>query len=81
MFSAGNQGEHDTERDCSMTENVECMCQQCGISLYLPADAISLEDPGNIEVKTLSDLHICEKCGGKLVLIGKAGDEPHYRLK
>ena len=64
-----------------MTEDMECMCEQCGISMYLPANTISLEDPGNIEVKTLSDLHVCENCGGRLVLIGKAGDEPHYRLK
>ena len=64
-----------------MSEEMECMCQVCGISVYLPADIISLEDPGDIEFKVLSVLHVCENCGGRLVLRGKAGDEPHYRLK
>jgi len=64
-----------------MSEEMECMCQQCGVSIYIPADLISLEDPANTEVKMLSSLHVCEQCGGQLALVGKAGDEPHYRLK
>lgn len=63
-----------------MSGEMECMCQQCGISIYIPADLISLEDPANTEVKMLSSLHVCEQCGGQLALVGKAGDEPHYRL-
>ena len=64
-----------------MSEEMECMCQQCGISTYLPADMISLEDPANTEVKLLSAIHACENCGGQLALVGKAGEEPHYRLE
>jgi hypothetical protein len=64
-----------------MSEDMECMCRQCGVSIYIPADLISLEDPGNPEVKMLSSLHVCEQCGGRLALVGKAGDEPHYRLE
>jgi Zn finger protein HypA/HybF involved in hydrogenase expression len=64
-----------------MSEEMECMCQQCGVSIYIPADLISLEDPANTEVKMLSSLHVCEQCGGQLALVGKAGDEPHYRLR
>ena len=64
-----------------MTEQMECMCQQCGVSIYIPADLISLEDPANTEVKMLSSLHVCEQCGGQLALVGKAGEEPHYRLE
>lgn len=76
------KGKHDEiGRDCSMTEEMECMCQQCGLSIYLPADVISLEDPGNPEAKILGSLHVCENCGGRLALIGKAGDEPYYRLQ
>ena len=64
-----------------MSMEMECMCQQCGVSIYIPADFISLEDPANTEVKMLSSLHVCEQCGGQLALVGRAGDEPHYRLK
>jgi Zn finger protein HypA/HybF involved in hydrogenase expression len=64
-----------------MSEEMECMCQQCGISIHLPADILSLEDPASTEVKMLSSLHVCEQCGGQLALVGKVGDEPHYRLK
>jgi transposase len=40
---------------------------------------ITLEDPANTEVKLLSSIHVCENCGGSLALVGKVGDEPHYR--
>ena len=63
-----------------MNAEMECMCQQCGVSIYLPAEIISLEDPANTEVKLLSCIHVCENCGGPLVLVGKEGDEPYYRL-
>jgi Zn finger protein HypA/HybF involved in hydrogenase expression len=64
-----------------MSEEMECMCQQCGISLHIPVELISLEDPANTEVKLLSSIHVCENCGGQLALVGKAGDEPHYRME
>jgi hypothetical protein len=64
-----------------MSEEMECMCQQCGISVHLPAVLISLEDPDNTEAKLLSSIHVCESCGGQLALVGKAGDEPHYRTE
>jgi hypothetical protein len=63
-----------------MNAEMECMCRQCGVSIYLPAEIISLEDPANTEVKLLSSIHVCENCGGPLILVGKAGDEPYYRL-
>lgn len=65
----------------AVTEEMECMCQQCGISVYLRPDRISLEDPPNAEMKLLSHLCVCTECGGRLVLVGKAGNEPHYRMK
>ena len=64
-----------------MSEEMECMCQQCGVSVYIAADLISLEDPANTQVKFLSSIHVCQNCGGQLALVGKAGGEPHYRLK
>jgi hypothetical protein len=60
---------------------MECMCLECGVSIYLPPNQISLEDPANTEASLLSYLCICAECGGRLVLVGRAGDEPHYRLK
>ena len=64
-----------------MSQEMECMCQACGISIYLPANLISLEDPDSNGVKLLSSIHVCESCGGQLALIGNAGDEPNYRLE
>jgi hypothetical protein len=63
-----------------MSEEMECMCQQCGVSVHLPTDLISLEDPANPDAKMLSSLHVCPECGGALALRGKAGEEPFYKL-
>jgi len=65
----------------AVTDEMECMCQNCGISTYLPSNRISLEDPANAEARLLSDLCLCTECGGRLFLVGKAGDEPSYRTK
>lgn len=64
-----------------MSEEMECVCQQCGISIHIPSELVSLEDPGSTEVKLLSSIHVCENCGGQLALVGRVGDEPHYRLE
>ncbi|MGD9167091.1 MAG: hypothetical protein PVH33_10305 [Syntrophobacterales bacterium] len=64
-----------------MSEEMECMCQQCGISIHMPSELVSLQDPTNAEVKLLSSIHVCVNCGGQLALVGKAGDEPRYRLE
>jgi hypothetical protein len=63
-----------------MIEEMECMCLQCGISLYLDVLSVALEDPGTSQLKLLRNI-FCSECGGHLMLIGKAADEPHYRLK
>jgi DNA-directed RNA polymerase subunit RPC12/RpoP len=64
-----------------MTKEMECMCLECGVSNYLPADCITLEDPSAVDSKIIDSLLVCEQCGGQLMLMGKAGDEPHYRLE
>lgn len=64
-----------------MSQEMECMCVQCGLSSYLLSSDIAFEDPANIESKLLNSLNVCQVCGGQLTLVGKAGDEPHYRLK
>ncbi len=64
-----------------MTEKMECMCLECGTSSYILKDDIAMEDPFSTESKILNSLIVCELCGGKLRLVGEAGDEPFYRLE
>jgi DNA-directed RNA polymerase subunit RPC12/RpoP len=63
-----------------MNEQMECMCLDCGISLLLPREVISLDDDVGESAKLLRKL-FCTECGGQLILIGAAGAEPHYRLE
>lgn len=70
---------HVSKRGDEVSSEMECMCQQCGISTHLPTNQIFLEDPANTEVRLLSDLCLCPKCGGRLFLVGQVGDEPYYR--
>lgn len=64
-----------------ISQEMECMCQQCGISVHLLEGDILMEDPASIESKLLDMLLVCKNCGGQLALVGKAGDEPFYRLE
>ena len=64
-----------------MSQEMECLCLQCGMSSHIPEGDIALEDPSDVESKLLSSLFTCQNCGGRLVLVGKAGDEPHYRIE
>jgi Zn finger protein HypA/HybF involved in hydrogenase expression len=63
-----------------MDEEMECMCMECGVSNYLAADMVIMDDQEGTNSKLLSSLLVCPNCGGQLKLIGKAGDEPYYRL-
>ena len=64
-----------------MNNKIECMCMQCGISIYLPEDSIIMDDSSDADSKLLDMLLACEQCGGQLMLVEKSGDEPFYRLK
>lgn len=64
-----------------ISQEMECMCQQCGMSVHLPKDDIVMDDPTSVESKLLDILLACQNCGGQLALVGKAGDEPHYRIE
>jgi hypothetical protein len=59
---------------------MECMCLECGASTYLNLNEISVEDDADSQMKILIN-SFCPACGGPLSLIGRAGDEPYYRLK
>ena len=64
-----------------ISQAMECMCLQCGVSIHLAEADIVMEDPASVESKLLDALLVCQNCGGQLALVGKTGDEPHYRLK
>ena len=63
-----------------MRNEMECMCLECGVSIHMPEDLIAM-DPTDPTSTLLDRLLICENCGGRLKLMGKAGDEPFYRLE
>jgi hypothetical protein len=62
-----------------MINESELMCMECGISIYLPRDLIILDDFVDAGVYLVRD-PFCTECGGRLRLIGGAGEEPHYQL-
>jgi hypothetical protein len=64
-----------------MSNEIECMCMQCGISTYLPEGSVIMDDSSDADSKLLDILLVCEQCGGQLTIVGKSGDEPFYRLK
>ena len=61
-----------------MSGQVECMCLQCGVSLHVDrGDLVCLEI--NPETgRTVVDNLFCTACGGMLLLVGTAGEEPCY---
>jgi hypothetical protein len=63
-----------------MSNEMECMCLECGVSIHLPEDIIVM-DPSDASSKLIDSILVCENCGGQLKLVGKAGGEPFYRLK
>jgi uncharacterized Zn finger protein len=63
-----------------LRNEIECMCLECGTSVHMTEDLITM-DPYDSDSKVLDILLICENCGGRLKLVGKAGGEPFYRLK
>ncbi len=62
-----------------MNDDLECMCTQCGISVYLPPSLVTMED-FNAGGEKLVLSPSCPECGGRLFVIGKAGEEPYYRV-
>jgi len=65
----------------SISQEMECMCQQCGMFVYLPEDDVVMQDPSSVESKLIDIMIACQNCGGQLALVGKAGDEPHCRVE
>jgi hypothetical protein len=63
-----------------MHEQMEFMCLNCGVSLYLSAEKVSLEEGDGADTRSLRGV-FCAECSGRLILIGKAGAEPYYRTE
>ncbi len=57
---------------------MECMCLECGISHYLSLGDLVMENVEGMEKQLITNL-ACSQCGGALILVGKAGDQPCYR--
>ena len=56
---------------------MECMCLECGISHYLDTGFLKLEPLEDSQYKAVANQE-CDQCGGTLIVIGKAGDQPNY---
>jgi hypothetical protein len=63
-----------------MNTLMECMCLECGISIFMESSIIKLSGPSDTGYELLRDTY-CTECGGPMFLVGKAGDEPNYKLK
>ncbi|MEJ5348478.1 MAG: hypothetical protein WHS46_07295 [Desulfosoma sp.] len=62
-----------------MSDEMECMCQECGISSYFSALDLSYEDAPGFTGKRLITNLFCPQCGGVLFLVGRIDEEPRYR--
>lgn len=63
-----------------MSQEWECMCLTCGISVYLDLEGVIFDDPGLGTLQTIKNM-FCPECSGQLGVIGKAGDEPFYKVQ
>lgn len=63
-----------------MKGDVECMCMNCGVSLYIPMSEVILEDVPTGDYRMVRNC-FCTECGGQLAMIGLAGEQPTYRLE
>lgn len=63
-----------------MEGTVECMCTECGISVYIQPAGITSGDMENARGGLMENT-FCPRCGGALILVGRAGEEPFYRTE
>ncbi|HDL90260.1 MAG TPA: hypothetical protein ENG14_05095 [Thermodesulforhabdus norvegica] len=60
-----------------MTERMECMCLECGISHYIPISDLTIENVPDFEYPLVTNIS-CSECGGGLFVVGKEGEQPRY---
>ncbi len=63
-----------------MSQEWECMCLTCGISVYLGLEGVIFDDPGLGTMQMIKNV-FCPECGGQLGVVGKAGDQPFYKVQ
>ncbi len=63
-----------------MNHEMECMCLACGISTHLDEDVITGQEEETENPEVLS-LIFCPECGGQLLVVGRAGEESHYKTE
>lgn len=62
-----------------MSDEMECMCLECGISSHFPALELSFDTvPGFTGKRIVTNL-FCPQCGGGLLVVGRVGEEPFYQ--
>jgi len=61
-----------------MADHMECMCQECGISSHFLVTDLSYDEAGPGGRRLVQNL-FCPECGGQLFVVGRVGEEPHYR--
>lgn len=61
-----------------MTDSWECMCLECGISNMIELEGVILDELQDGGIKVVRDVY-CSECGGPLLIVGRAGEEPFYR--
>jgi hypothetical protein len=62
-----------------MSQEWECMCMTCGISVYLDLEGVAFDDTAAGDMQVLKNV-FCPECGGHLGLVGRAGDRPFYEV-
>lgn len=60
-----------------MSDRMECMCLDCGISHYISVADLAIEISPEFEYPVVSNI-FCTKCGGLMFVVGKEGEQPFY---
>jgi hypothetical protein len=63
-----------------MSQDWECMCMTCGVSVYLNLDGVVFDETMAEKIQMLKNV-FCPECGGQMGVIGKAGDQPFYEVQ
>jgi hypothetical protein len=63
-----------------MSQEWECMCMTCGISVYLGLEGVAFDDTAAGDIQMLKNI-FCPECGGPMGLVGRAGDRPFYEVQ
>jgi hypothetical protein len=74
------QGGKIKDWELPMNEQMECMCTHCGVSIFIDRELLACAALAGSDRQVVCNT-ACEGCGGTLLVIGRAGDEPCYRVE